>query len=136
MQHLENLGGIWVLVRVGVRVNRRPILPLVVVMLPQPFGERWQMSVDGGLREGSIPFAAHPDYVSGCVPLEGMYATAVLGARGLPQLPVANVAVQVLQRVLLVLTAEVVNAEVFAVAVGPMGAHIWSARHGCSSGTQ
>ena len=94
------------------------------------------MSIDGGLHEGSVPFAAHSDYVSGCVPLEGMYAAAVFGARGVPQLPVANVAVQVLQRVLLVLAAEMVNAEEFAVAVGPMGAHIWAARHGCSSGTQ
>ena len=94
------------------------------------------MSIDGGLHEGSVPFAAHSDYVSGCVPLEGMYAAAVFGARGVPQLPVADVAVQVLQRVLLVLAAEMVNAEVFAVAVGPMGAHIRAARHGCSSGTQ
>jgi hypothetical protein len=63
-----------------------------------------------------------------------MYAAAVFGARGVPQLPVADVAVQVLQWVLLVLAAEMVDAEILAVAVGPMGAHIWAARHGCSSG--
>ena len=136
VQHLENLGGIWVLVRLGVRVHRHPIVLLVVASLCQPFGERWDMSVDGGLHEGSVPFAAHSDYMRGCVPSEGMYAAAVFGARGVPQLPVADVAVQVLQWVLLVLAAEMVNAEILAVAVGPMGAYIWAARHGCSSGTQ
>ncbi len=49
-----------------------------------------------------------------------------------PQFSMADVTVKVLERVLLVLAGAVIVAKMATVAVGPVGAHIRTARHGCS----